>query len=330
MIVLPAPSSPPAFLTSTQTFFGNVKFYQDVDRDYFLDYYVPQGTRPVGGWPCVIAIHGGSFINGDKDFINSAVYNDIFNSLLDDGIAVISIQYKLLDAVYDAIGIPKCISSAFKNILQIKSNASIFEIDKTKMAYFGVSAGGYISQLLSMKEFANKGASKGLFTESNLPVCTMSYLPNVTLDVFEQQALGLWANGVTINDLLDANATFKANCKRWFSIMGDVDTVEDLNNTKSRRIMNQISMLSRRLYLPSNKPLYLIHDKEYIKGDGSDIEKLVHPAYALEEIKTRYDSNGVECWVFGVNALAANDNPVPSTPGISMPDAWMKDKLNVT
>jgi len=66
----------------------------DPASDRLLDVYLPQKPKPPNGYPCVMFIHGGGFKSGSKR--SGGKLNSVCLKLLDDGIAVVSINYYLV------------------------------------------------------------------------------------------------------------------------------------------------------------------------------------------------------------------------------------------
>lgn len=107
--------------------------YGPLERNVF-DLWVPKSKKPT---PLVVYIHGGGFVNGDKDKLSA----NILKRLLDSGIAVMAINYSLLpDHVY-----PQHYLDSARAIQFARYNAKEWNIDKTKIAATGSSAGGLTS-----------------------------------------------------------------------------------------------------------------------------------------------------------------------------------------
>ena len=66
----------------------------DPASDRLLDVYLPKTPRPKTGYPCVMFIHGGGFKSGSKR--SGGRLNSVCLKLLDNGIAVVSINYYLV------------------------------------------------------------------------------------------------------------------------------------------------------------------------------------------------------------------------------------------
>ena len=62
--------------------------------DRLLDVYLPRTEKPQSGYPCVMFIHGGGFKSGSKR--SGGRLNSVCVKLLENGIAVVSINYYLV------------------------------------------------------------------------------------------------------------------------------------------------------------------------------------------------------------------------------------------
>lgn len=101
-----------------------------------LDLFVPQSDSPV---PLVIYIHGGGWRYGSK--VGGS--EKLFTSLVEEGIAVASINYRLSDNAK----FPAAVQDTLCAVRFLKSQATIFNIDKNKIALTGISAGAHLAAL---------------------------------------------------------------------------------------------------------------------------------------------------------------------------------------
>jgi hypothetical protein len=107
--------------------------YGPLDRNVF-DLWKPRSKRPT---PLVVYIHGGGFVNGDKDKLSA----NLLKRLLDSGIAVMAINYSLLPRhIY-----PQAYLDSARAIQFARFNAKDWNLDKFKIAATGSSAGGLTS-----------------------------------------------------------------------------------------------------------------------------------------------------------------------------------------
>jgi acetyl esterase/lipase len=117
--------------------------YEDVaGRQETLDLYLPQGTPPAGGWPVLVAIHGGGWRRFSKDEYGPKVAE----MFVPEGIAVVAMNYTL-----SAPGVPSWPAN-FEDVRNAvrwaRSNAGAFRLDPNEFAAIGESAGGHLAALL--------------------------------------------------------------------------------------------------------------------------------------------------------------------------------------
>ncbi len=132
----------------------DVKFVEDIAYDTHerakFDIALPNVTKPTG---LLLYIHGGGFINGDKDRVFSDYNVDNMRSLLSQGVAVASINYSLLQLGGDEnVGVIKCLEDAKRALQYVRSRAQDFNINKDDIVISGSSAGAGASLWVSMQD----------------------------------------------------------------------------------------------------------------------------------------------------------------------------------
>lgn len=132
----PAAKAQPAKIAADIT---NAK-YGSLERNVF-DLWKPKSKKPT---PLMVYIHGGGFVNGDKDKLSA----NLLKRMLDNGIAVMAINYSLLPQhVY-----PQAYMDAARAVQFARANAKEWNIDKSKIGAFGSSAGGLTSLWLGFHD----------------------------------------------------------------------------------------------------------------------------------------------------------------------------------
>ncbi len=112
-----------------------------------LDLYLPPEAADGGPVPVVVFFHGGAFVAGDKGSVTP------FLPFVSAGYALASANYQLLqksspgdiDFLEDAGEIAKTSYDARNAIRWLKDNASTYNLDASRFAVAGASAGGYIA-----------------------------------------------------------------------------------------------------------------------------------------------------------------------------------------
>jgi acetyl esterase/lipase len=104
-----------------------------------LDLWVPaDATGPV---PVVVFVHGGGWVEGDKDQVRSKL-----PALLDAGFAVASVDYRLAEqAIF-----PAAVRDAKAAIRWLRANADANGLDPDAIAVWGESAGGNMAALVGV------------------------------------------------------------------------------------------------------------------------------------------------------------------------------------
>ncbi len=128
---------------------ASVQFQQKRDIEYCqvdgislrMDASIPKDAVRV---PAAIIVHGGGWVRGDR----RTEVEPLFQPLNEAGIAWFSIDYRLAtNAIQFGYGIDDVESA----VRFIKSHASEFHIDASKMALIGESAGGQLAAMAALR-----------------------------------------------------------------------------------------------------------------------------------------------------------------------------------
>ena len=112
--------------------------YKRVDTTTLrLDVYLPDSARHRPPYPSVVWLHGGGWREGTKR-------NPRPVELLADGIAVVSVQYRLSGVA----PFPAQILDAKDAVKFIRQRAADYGLDPTRIGAWGNSAGGHLAALL--------------------------------------------------------------------------------------------------------------------------------------------------------------------------------------
>lgn len=110
-----------------------------------LDVYLPTGSVPPGGFPCVLWIHGGGWSGGTRAQIGPTA------QLLQRGIAVASIDYRLTSqaALFggEPVIFPAQIHDVKGAIRFLRANAATLNLNPARFGAWGSSAGGHLAAL---------------------------------------------------------------------------------------------------------------------------------------------------------------------------------------
>ncbi|NOS57467.1 MAG: alpha/beta hydrolase [Cyclobacteriaceae bacterium] len=162
-------STSPFDLQGVNANFAKDIAYDSKDRTQF-DIWLPTSSTPTG---LVIYVHGGGFTSGDKDFVYAVQSGGVWDFpsdirfLLQNNIAFATIRYTLLSPTGETQGIKKSMADVRRALQYIRSRASDFNIDKSKIILAGNSAGAGTSLWIAFNnEFADVSNSDPVLRES--------------------------------------------------------------------------------------------------------------------------------------------------------------------
>src|SRR5262249_29542197 len=105
-----------------------------------LDAYVPEGDGP---FPAAIVVHGGGFVNGDKQ----TYVKPLFDPLTDANFAWFTINYRLApNHKY-----PAAVEDVESAIRYVRSHAAQYKVDPNRIALIGESAGGHLVSMVGAR-----------------------------------------------------------------------------------------------------------------------------------------------------------------------------------
>ena len=142
-----------------------------------LDFYQAKSDQPTA---LLFFIHGGGWMNGDKK------NPDFLAKCLESGISVVSINYRLIpDAVTLGIkpAVKVCLDDSARALQFVRSKATEWKIDKTRIAGCGGSAGGFNTLWLAFHDdMADPKSADPVSRESTRLKCAMTFVPQTSLD----------------------------------------------------------------------------------------------------------------------------------------------------
>jgi acetyl esterase/lipase len=167
------PKAPPKGIDPTQE---NVPYGSHPRQ--VVDFYQTKSEKPT---PVVLAIHGGGWVNGNKDG-----YRTSAKRYLDNGISVVAINYRMVtEATEKKIEPPVKwpLEDAARALQFVRSKAKEWNLDKTRIAATGGSAGACSSlYLLYHDDMADPKSTDPIARESTRLLCAAVNGPQTTLD----------------------------------------------------------------------------------------------------------------------------------------------------
>ena len=140
----PAAKKPPERPDPT---YADVVYGSESERQKF-DFWKAESSKPT---PVVLLIHGGGWVNGDKNSYG----NRPIKTLLDAGISVAAINYRFIaQAMEQKVEPPvkACVQDAARALQTIRSNATKWNIDPTRIGATGGSAGACTTLWLALHD----------------------------------------------------------------------------------------------------------------------------------------------------------------------------------
>ena len=171
--VEPATVPPPPTLARTA---GDVPY--GAHPRQVLDFWQAKSATPT---PVVILIHGGGWVNGDKNGYRRGV-----EPFLNAGISVVAINYRMVPQAVEAGVMPPVqwpIADAARAVQFVRSKAKEWNLDKTRIGATGGSAGGCSSLWLAFHDdLADPKSADPVARESTRLTCVAVNGPQTTLD----------------------------------------------------------------------------------------------------------------------------------------------------
>jgi acetyl esterase/lipase len=118
-------------------------------RKLLLDLYYPTGERDeaVTAPPVVIYVHGGGWAAGNKQGIAKGAFKKVFQRLVEQGFAVVSVNYRLCKKGSD-VTMRDCVVDCKDSVRYLAKNGEALKIDAERVFVMGDSAGGHLAQML--------------------------------------------------------------------------------------------------------------------------------------------------------------------------------------
>lgn len=140
-----------------------------------LDFYQARSDAPT---PVVVSIHGGGFAGGSKSPLGKS------RLFLPAGISVVSVEYRFLQEAHDVQPpIKACLTDCARAVQFVRSKAGEWNIDTTRVAAVGGSAGGLASLWLAFHDdMADPTSSDPVSRESTRLFRAAGEVAQTTLD----------------------------------------------------------------------------------------------------------------------------------------------------
>jgi carboxylesterase type B len=261
--------------------------YGPHERNNF-DIWLAESEKPT---PLVIYIHGGGFVGGDKSkYYQSA---DLVR-FLEAGISVATINYRFLnEAPY---GILASMNDSKRFLQFIRHHAQKYNIDKTKIACTGGSAGaGTALWLAFTDDMAEPKNNDPVLRESTRLTCAGAFATQATYDIFQ------W------DDILGIPISQTPEQLHAIARAFGFKSVENRDLKNETGIRNNLDFLAKMD--KNDSPVFIFNrHKAGIPENQDDINH--HPLHA-KALKERAEQVGLEAIVYapeiGINDSSGKD-----------------------
>jgi acetyl esterase/lipase len=231
-----------------------------------FDLYLVESDKPT---PLFIWIHGGGFRGGDKRGVNSAMVR----RFAQHGVSFASMNYRLTD-----VGpYPMQMLDAARGIQTIRHRAKQYNIDPTRIACSGSSAGAGISMwLLYHDDLADPKSEDPIARQSTRITCAVSIAGQTSYDPR------------TIQKLFDTNRIHEALIL-FYRMKND----KDLNRPELTRLFEDSSIINHAT--PDDPPLYLFYPQanEPLPPNSTGQQHIHHPKFGFF-LKKKTDKLGLQ------------------------------------
>lgn len=246
-----------------------------------MDVWLAESDKPT---PVLVSIHGGGFRNGNK-----SVSGGILRACLDSGISVVAITYRLSG---EAIA-PAQFHDSARAIQFIRHNAKEWNLDATRMAATGGSAGAGISLWLGFhNDLADPDNEDPILRQSTRLTCMAVFNGQTSYDPR------------FIRELFPGTNTYKESALAQLYDV-DLNQLDDLPEEKYR-LFEEVSALPHLTKEDAPAALFYASNLDTpITSQGIGIH---HPRFG-KALKEKMDELGIECEVH---------------PGVPRGDQWEK------
>lgn len=240
-----------------------------------FDIWLAKSESPT---PLVIYIHGGGFVGGDK----SKYYpSPDLVRFLDAGVSVAIINYRFMnEAPY---GILASLNDSKRCLQYLRFHANEFNIDKTRIACSGGSAGAGTSLWLAFSdEMADPGNVDAILRESTRLTCAGAFATQSTYDIFQWDKILGVPLSVTSEQLF--------NIARAFGF----ETNENIDLINEFKIREELDFMSK---MDINDPPVFIHNK-HNGGKPKNQDDINHHPLHAKALKEKADEVGLTAIVY--------------------------------
>ncbi|MBN9313502.1 MAG: alpha/beta hydrolase [Chryseobacterium sp.] len=251
--------------------------YKTVDgKEILLDVFLPKNLSQTP-YPVVVQIHGGGWVEGNKDIPAGSYTEKTVLKLLDNGFAVVSIDYRLASK---EVHFPALIQDTKDAIRWVRKNTAVYHFDPENIGLWGGSAGGHLALLAAYSgdhDFVGDAGLSKYSAKSNYVLDNFG--PTEMNEVFQVNAgkFKLWIMKIFAPKLVDIRS------KLIFAVTGK--TISDETKPEINALMDAISPLK---FVDHAVPTQIMH------GTKDNVVPISESKNLLAELQKRHVMSTLE------------------------------------
>lgn len=151
----------------------NIKYKTTPEEVLLLDIYYPANRTKGKKLPVVFYVHGGGWSNGSKDNIKKGFIRNTFQKLVEQGFAVVSVNYRLTR--HKTVVMKDCVVDAMDAVRFIAKQADSLGLDANRVFVIGDSAGGQLAQMILLADPSKFPGDKELLNQKYKMIAGVSW-----------------------------------------------------------------------------------------------------------------------------------------------------------
>ena len=244
-----------------------------------FDIFTLENTAPT---PLVVFLHAGGFTGGDKS--QAYQFQPIIQQFLANGIAFATVNYRLLD--HSNNGVITCLNDIKRAVQFMRYYAPEFNIDKNRIACYGISAGaGAALWLGTHDDMAIWDSRDGVDRQSTRITATVALGTQATYDLVRWEEIF-----APFNFKINAPGTDLQSLYDFY----DITSVNQLYTPAFVSYRANVDML--KMFTSDDPPVY-VYNNGSSKPPVNDGELYHHPFHALA-VRDAANRVGVENQVY--------------------------------
>ena len=223
--------------------------------------------------PVVVLFHGGHFGGGDKASFHGS---PLLRPVLAAGVTIVAVNYRTLKLA----PVQEIFHDAARSVQFLRSKAKEWNLDRDRIAAFGMTSGGTMALWLAFHDdLADPAAADPVLRESSRLRAVAAQTPQFTYDVLQ------WSEAIGIPH------------DKFFPDAGSLygfGPEADLRSDEGRAIRASVDV--RAFISPGDPPVYLFSPQRGGRPEDR-LRYLNHPVHA-RLLKSRCDAAGVNALLF--------------------------------